>query len=114
MFLGDDLLQAAAGQIFLPTMLAEELLKGSHGHAGRQGDRLDALSRQIGKLPVDVDGQMRPCVLASKTVVKAFQKTGKHRLQSTNRFGVHAWSSLAQRDTSFAILSKWGNIKLAL
>lgn len=95
-------------------MLAEELLKSSHGHTSRQGNRLDALSRQIGELPINVDGQMRSRVLASKTVVETFQKTGEHRLQSTNRFGIHAWSSLIQRDTSFAILSKQGNINLAL
>jgi hypothetical protein len=57
---------------------------------------------------------MRTCVLARKTIVEAFQKTGEHRSQPANLLGIHAWASLTGQDASFANLSKQGNINLAL
>ena len=114
MFRGNDLLQAVASQIFLPTMLAEKLLQRSHRHVGRQGDWLDALAGQIRELAVDIDREMCPRVFACKAVVEAFQKTGKHRSQSANLLGIHAWASLTGQDASFATLPKQGNINLAL
>ena len=77
MLLGDDLLQAVAGQIFLPTMLAEELLQRSHGHVGRQGDRLDALAGQVRKLTVHIDRQMRPRVLAVQSSRRSVSENGQ-------------------------------------
>ena len=114
MFLGDNLLQAVACQIFLPTMLAEELLQRPHRHVACQRDRLDALARKVRKLALHIDRQMSPRILACKTVVKAFQKTGEHRLQSTNLFGIHAVASLTWWEAIFANVPKQGKFNLAL
>ena len=114
MFLGNDLLQAVASQIFLSTMLAEKLLERPHRNTGRQGDARHALAGQVRELAVDIDRKMRPRVFASKAVVETFQKTGKHRSQSANLLGIHAWASLFGQDISFTNLFKQSNVKLAL
>ena len=114
MLFGNDILQAVTCQIFLPTMLAEKLLQRSHRHLRCQGNRLDTLAIKVRKLAPHINRQMRTRILACKAIVEAFQKTGEHRLQFTNLFGIHAWSSLTGRDVSFALLPKQCNIKLAL
>ena len=114
MFRGDDILQAVTCQVFLPTMLADELLQRSHRHFRRQGNRLDTLSVKVRKLASHINRQMRPRVLAGKAIVEPLQKTGELRSQSTNLFGIHAWFSLTGRDASFAVLPKQCNINLAL
>ena len=74
MFRGDDILQTLTCQIFLPTMLADELLQRSHRHVRRQGNRLDALALKVRKLASHINREMRTRVLACKAVVEAFQK----------------------------------------
>ena len=73
MFRSNDLLQSVACQIFMPTMLAEKLLERSHGHVGRQGDRLDALAGQVRELAIDVDRECARVSLRAKQSSKRFR-----------------------------------------
>jgi len=69
-----DLLHAIAHTLVVPAVLADELLQRPHRHARLQRDRLHALARQIGKLPLDVFWKMRPRITAAKAIIELGQK----------------------------------------
>jgi len=61
------------------------------------------------RILADCDAGMGTRAVALKYLVS---ESWVRRLK--NCFNIHAWSSLTQQDTSFAILSKQGNVNLAM
>ena len=59
--------------VLVPLVLAQELLQGSRCHTRLDGDRLDALLRQVRQLPVDIRRQMLTRILAAETVLETLR-----------------------------------------
>jgi hypothetical protein len=85
--------KSIAETVLRPSVLGEDLLQGARGDVGVQGDRLDALLRQVRELPSDVDAQMRTSVLASEAVAEVIEEPGQLRLPWADRVDIHALPS---------------------
>jgi len=89
MFVAHNVQQATAQTIFIPTMLSQKLLQGPHGHSRQQSDGLDALSIQIGELPANISGEMRPSVASAEAIVETVQEFLQSMLQTLQLLDVH-------------------------
>ena len=95
--------------------MAEELLQRPRGDPRFQGDRLDALLREVRELPTHVDPQVSTGVFASETVGEPTQKTFEFRLQLVNLLGIHASSSVKRgEESSFTNLPGPSKVNIAL
>src|SRR5664279_5726744 len=54
MVVDDDVLQALAGEVFVPMIEGQETLQVSRRNSGRQGDGLAAFFTKVRQLPIDV------------------------------------------------------------
>jgi hypothetical protein len=72
-------LELAADGGNVPDVVLEELLQGADGGAGLQGDRLDALARQVGEQAADIGAQMgeRLRVVTAEQVVIEEARQGR-------------------------------------
>jgi hypothetical protein len=86
----DDLLEAVAGLVMVPGVLAKELLEGADRHTGVDGDGLDALLGDVGELTADVHRQMGAGVLARETVVEPLEELAELWLELSKLLYVHA------------------------
>jgi hypothetical protein len=68
----DDVLQALAGEVFVPMIEGQEALQVPRRDSGCQGDGLAAFFTKVRQLPVDVCSEMCPRIASSKTIVKLF------------------------------------------
>jgi len=90
---GDEPLEPIAEAVLGPAVLGEELLQGAWRDVGVPGDQLDALTGHVGKLPSDVDAQVRTGVLAAVAVMEQFEERGQLRLELADLLDVHALPS---------------------
>ena len=67
---GDPLLESIAHQEVVPLGQAQELLQGLGSHVGGHGDGLDALSGQVGELPLDINAEMMSCSIIDEALVE--------------------------------------------
>ena len=65
----------------VPGMVAQELLQGAHRGAGAQGDRLDALARQVGQQALDVSAEMAKSLRVRAAKQESIEEAGQGRPQ---------------------------------
>ena len=70
-FANNDLLQLLSHPVLVPPVVGQELLQRSRRDASRQGHWLAALGGQLGKLPLNVHGEMSTGITPRKTVAQS-------------------------------------------
>ena len=75
--------------IMVPAVKGEKLPQGAYRRAGGQGDRFDALARQIAQPPTTISFKMRERWPRQKTGPKASGKIRQRRPKSGNLFFRH-------------------------
>jgi len=67
---GDPLLESIAHQEVVPLGQGQELLQGLGSHIGGHGDGLNALSGQVGELPLDINAEMMSCSIIDEALIE--------------------------------------------
>jgi hypothetical protein len=93
MLSSDDLLHTIPHSILIPRQQTQKLLKRSRCHAGLQGDRLNALSIQVGQLSPKVNRQVLTTATIHKAIRKPTHEPFQFRDELSQSFGIHAKSS---------------------
>src|SRR5207302_786041 len=81
---GDPLLESIAHQEVVPLGQGQELLQGFGSHVGGHGDGLDALSGQVGELPLDINAEMMSC-----SIIEESEELLDSRAQGQDLVGGH-------------------------
>ena len=111
----DDLLEAVANEVVVPVVLAEELRQGAWGHAGVDGNRLDALLGDVRELTGDGDGQVSAGVLAWEAVVEPLEDLSELGLELADLRDVPARASVNRGgEQSFAVAGESSRDNLVL
>jgi|GEM_PF-3955778 len=96
---GDMLLEPVPDRRLIPAVQAQELLQIARRHAERIGHGLDALTRQIAQLPLDVQVEITSAADPAEVGIELFEETRQFRLELHNRTGVH--TDDLPKETSF-------------
>jgi hypothetical protein len=75
--------------VFVPRIAGQKLLQRPRLHVRRQGDRFDALARQLAQLPANVGLQLRARFRATKTIGELTQKPSQLRPQTQDLIRGH-------------------------
>src|SRR6266511_2333437 len=86
---GDPLLESIAHQEVVPLGQGQELLQGFGGHVGGHGDGLDALSGQVGELPLDINAEMMSCSIIDEALIEESEELLNSRAQGQDLVGGH-------------------------
>jgi len=90
MIAGDDLLELVTHHPLLPMGAGQELLERAWGRAGVQRDRLDAFTRQIAELPLDVRAKVSGWLNSTEAVGELREILIQGGSQRGNLRGIHA------------------------
>jgi hypothetical protein len=86
---GDPLLESIAHQEVVPLGQGQELLQGLGSDVGGHGDGLDALSGQVGQLPLDINSDMMSCSIIDEALVEESEELLTSRAQGQDLVGGH-------------------------
>jgi hypothetical protein len=112
---GHDVLYPIAQRVFVPPVLAEELLQRPRCDTRFQSYWFDALLGQIRELPSHVHTQMGTCILATEAIGVPIEELSKFSFQFSKLFGVHAVPSVSPwKAGSLASRTDCANTNLAL
>jgi len=93
------LLKLISHALFIPAEQAEKLLQVAGRHAERVGHGLEALTRQIAQLPLDVQVEIPSAADPAEVGIELPEETRQFRLELQNRLGVH--TDDLPKETSF-------------